>query len=40
MYWANSKEEAEKRFKNIDNYIAKMTLAFLPLIWILNYHTS
>lgn len=27
-------------FKNIDNYIAKMTLAFLPLIWILNYHTS
>lgn len=26
-------------FKNIDNYIAKMTLAFLPLIWILNYHT-
>lgn len=27
-------------FKNIDNYIAKITLAFLPLIWILNYHTS
>lgn len=27
-------------FKNIDNYIAKMTLAFLPLIWILNHHTS
>jgi transposase len=27
-------------FKNIDNYIAKMTLAFLPLVWILNYHTS
>ena len=27
-------------FKNIDNYIAKMTLAFLPLIWILKYHTS
>jgi len=26
-------------FKNIDNYIAKMTLAFLPLIWILNCHT-
>jgi len=26
-------------FKNIDNYIAKITLAFLPLIWILNYHT-
>lgn len=26
-------------FRNIDNYIAKMTLAFLPLIWILNYHT-
>jgi len=26
-------------FKNIDNYIAKMTLAFLPLIWILNHHT-
>ena len=27
-------------FRNIDTYIAKMTLAFLPLIWILNYHTS
>ena len=27
-------------FKNIDTYIAKMTLAFLPLIWILNYHTG
>lgn len=26
-------------FRNIDNYIAKITLAFLPLIWILNYHT-
>jgi transposase len=26
-------------FKNINNYIAKITLAFLPLIWILNYHT-
>lgn len=26
-------------FKNIDNYIAKITLAFLPLIWILDYHT-
>lgn len=27
-------------FRNINTYIAKMTLAFLPLIWILNYHTS
>jgi transposase len=27
-------------FKNIDNYIAKVTLAFLPLIWIIKYHTS
>lgn len=26
-------------FRNIDNYIAKITLAFLPLVWILNYHT-
>ena len=26
-------------FRNLDNYIAKVTLAFLPLIWILNYHT-
>lgn len=26
-------------FKNINNYIAKITLAFLPLVWILNYHT-
>ncbi len=26
-------------FRNINNYIAKVTLAFLPLIWILNYHT-
>lgn len=26
-------------FRNIDNYIAKMMLAFLPLIWIINYHT-
>ncbi|MBI2459555.1 MAG: transposase, partial [Parcubacteria group bacterium] len=26
-------------FKNINNYIAKITLAFLPLIWILSYHT-
>jgi transposase len=26
-------------FRNINNYIAKITLAFLPLIWILNYHT-
>nr|MDA3839637.1 transposase [Patescibacteria group bacterium] len=26
-------------FRNIDNYIAKMTLAFLPLSFILNYHT-
>lgn len=25
-------------FRNINNYIAKITLAFLPLIWILNYH--
>ncbi|MBE9489280.1 MAG: ISL3 family transposase [Bacteroidetes bacterium] len=27
-------------FRNIDNYIAKVTLAFLPLIWIINYHTN
>lgn len=27
-------------FRNIDNYIAKITLAFLPLIWIINYHTN
>jgi transposase len=27
------------KFKNIDNYIAKVTLAFLPLIFIINYHT-
>ena len=26
-------------FRNIDNYIAKITLAFLPLVWIVNYHT-
>lgn len=26
-------------FRNIDNYIAKVTLAFLPLIWIFNYHS-
>ena len=26
-------------FRNINNYIAKMTLAFLPLLWIINYHT-
>lgn len=26
-------------FRNINNYIAKITLAFLPLVWILNYHT-
>lgn len=26
-------------FRNINNYIAKITLAFLPLIWIVNYHT-
>lgn len=26
-------------FRNINNYIAKITLAFLPLIYILNYHT-
>jgi len=25
-------------FKNIDNYIAKITLAFLPLTFIINYH--
>ncbi|MGM0495777.1 MAG: transposase, partial [Bacillota bacterium] len=25
-------------FRNIDNYIAKVTLAFLPLIWIIEYH--
>lgn len=26
-------------FKNINNYIAKITLAFLPLSWIISYHT-
>jgi transposase len=26
-------------FRNINNYIAKVTLAFLPLIWIISYHT-
>jgi len=26
-------------FKNINNYIAKMTLAFIPLIWLINHHT-
>jgi transposase len=26
-------------FRNIDNYIAKITLAFLPLIWLISYHT-
>ncbi len=27
-------------FRNINNYIAKITLAFLPFIWILSHHTS
>lgn len=27
-------------FRNVNNYIAKITLAFLPLIWIINYHTN
>lgn len=26
-------------FRNINNYIAKITLAFLPLFWIISYHT-
>jgi transposase len=26
-------------FRNINNYIAKVTLAFLPLLFILNHHT-
>jgi transposase len=26
-------------FKNIDNYIAKITLAFLPLSFLISYHT-
>ncbi len=26
-------------FRNINNYIAKMTLAFIPLIWLIEYHT-
>jgi transposase len=26
-------------FRNINNYIAKITLAFLPLLFILNHHT-
>lgn len=26
-------------FRNIDNYIAKMMLAFIPLFWIINHHT-
>jgi transposase len=25
-------------FRNIDNYIAKVTLAFLPLFWVIQYH--
>ncbi len=25
-------------FRNINNYIAKVTLAFLPLFWIVEYH--
>lgn len=25
-------------FRNINNYIAKVTLAFLPLVWIVEYH--
>jgi len=25
-------------FRNVHNYIAKMTLAFLPLCWILHHH--
>lgn len=26
-------------FRNINNYIAKMTLAFIPLIWLIDHHT-
>ena len=26
-------------FSNIQNYISKISLAFLPLIWLLNHHT-
>lgn len=26
-------------FRNIDNYIAKITLAFLPLFWLIQYHS-
>ena len=26
-------------FRNINNYIAKMTLAFIPLVWLINHHT-
>ena len=26
-------------FRNIHNYIAKMTLAFIPLIWLISHHT-
>ena len=26
-------------FRNINNYIAKMTLAFIPLIWLISHHT-
>jgi transposase len=26
-------------FRNIDNYIAKMMLSFIPLFWIINHHT-
>ena len=25
-------------FRNINNYIAKITLAFIPLLWLINYH--
>ncbi|MFH1662043.1 MAG: transposase, partial [Candidatus Falkowbacteria bacterium] len=27
-------------FRNINNYIAKITLAFLPMSFIINYHTG
>jgi transposase len=31
--------EGRGSHKNISNYIAKVTLTFLPLSFILNYHT-
>ena len=39
----NTKIKMQKRvsygFRNIENYIAKMMLGFIPLLWLINYHT-